>query len=91
MPKKVPTLKDLRRGIGRPVPPPPFTQKQVERIASTHYSDPIDQTTLSKIESGKRHPSDGLLYRLSVIYGVDYEFIRLCAEETRRRARRERA
>lgn len=89
MPKKViPTLRDLRRGIGRPVPPPPFTQQQVEKLSGAHWlNDPIDQTTLSKLERGQRRASDSLLYRLSVLYGVSYDFIRLSAQETLRQSK----
>jgi transcriptional regulator with XRE-family HTH domain len=80
MPKKaVPTLRELRDGFGRPTPPPPMTQKQVAALVY------IDQSSLSKIESGADRPSPRLLFRLSQAYGVSYEFIVLCAAETLRR------
>ena len=83
--KVVPTLRDLRDGIGRPVPPAPLTQVEVGRMLA------IDQTTLSKIETGQRRASPRLLFRLAMLYGVSYEAIVLSAEETQRQAGTKRA
>ena len=80
MPKRIPTLRDLRDGIGRPVPPPPMTQTQVAVMAG------VKQSAISNIERGRYRASTRLLWRLAQVYGVSYEFIVACAEETARSA-----
>lgn len=79
MPKKVPTLRELRDGVGRATPPPPLTQHQVASMAG------VSQSMIAYIERGDKKPSPRLLWRLSQVFGVSYEAITLAAEETRRR------
>jgi transcriptional regulator with XRE-family HTH domain len=76
---KVPTLRDLRNGKGRAIPPPPLTQDQVAELAN------LSQSMITAIETGRRKPSPRALWRLAQVYGVTYEFIVLAAEETARR------
>ena len=76
MPKPTPTLRDLRNGIGRAVPPPPLTQKQAANLAG------ISQAMISMIENGQARPSQRLLWRLAQVYGVSYEAICAASDAT---------
>jgi transcriptional regulator with XRE-family HTH domain len=79
MPKRRPTLQDLRNGIGRAMPPPPLTQEQAAKLAN------LSQSMVAMIEAGRRNPSPRALWRLAQVYGVSYEAIVEAAEETARR------
>lgn len=74
-----PSLKDLRRGIGRPVPPKPYTQKEVAALAS------ISQAMVSMMERAEVYPTDRILFRPTQVYYVPLETLRRARTETFRR------
>ena len=46
----------------------------------------VKQSAISNIERGRFRASTRLLWRLAQVYGVSYEFIVACAEETAARS-----
>ena len=77
--ERIPSLKDLRNGIGRPVPPKPYTQQEVAYLAG------ISQAMVSMMETGQQWPSDQILFRLIPVLYVPIETLRAARAETWRR------